>query len=195
MRTHPNPDKIDMVMNRLEEMIAGRIGSEIDFTEIFIKESHLTASEHAMKYTCKTVACHAGWLGYACLPPDDLEWEVHSRHLSPVDVTISHLTNFGYSQAAKRFTFVVFETVSEFFVDPGMVPRWADENPDLWGNPCGRDMFDGCGYMAFISTAGLEQATDYYSKNHPVDLPHIITHWRGVATRIREWEQAQLAVT
>lgn len=53
--------------------------------------------------------------------------------------------------------------------------RWADQNPELWGNPWGAKMFGSDGYFAFNIKSPAISCT----------LQHIADHYREVAARIR----------
>lgn len=100
---------------------------------------------------CGTVACHGGWA--AVILVED------------VGNSCGH-----FLQGA--------QTLAEF-LRPGWgwydLEEWADDNPELWGNEYGVDMFNSDGYRAF----GFDEPGE-------CDLYDIAAHYRGVADRIEE---------
>lgn len=98
---------------------------------------------------CGTVACHAGWAGQVL--------GASNHYLSG-------------ARALGRFLCPWWGDV-----DGDDFPRWAYENPELWGNLHGRAMFTGGGYTAF----GFED--DECGKCNLLD---IAAHYRKVAERI-----------
>lgn len=142
---HPNPTKLREVAAKFREIYVNEKETKLDFGEAFVNQ-----------YGCKTVACHGGW---ACevlkegTPYDDGE----GFYADGVQLLGDYV--IGRTDMPRDF----------FRMD-----KWADENPNLWGNIEGIEMFSDIGYMAFDSTK--EDCT----------LLTIADWYDAVATRIEE---------
>lgn len=110
---------------------------------------------------CGTPGCHGGL--YAVI------------HMAPSELGLPHRGidfQAGANLMTEHLTGTVYDLdedgISEVLID------WASDNPKLWGNDCGTNMF--CHSSAFDSD-------DEY-----VSIAHIADHWEGVARRIRQAE-------
>lgn len=102
---------------------------------------------------CGSVACHGGWAGHVLdVPPTGRRTYFEKG----ADALAAHLFD---DPKASAYEFL----------------RWADQNPELWGNPWGAKMFGSDGYFAFNIKSPAISCT----------LQHIADHYREVAARIR----------
>lgn len=102
---------------------------------------------------CGSVACHGGWAGHVLSVPPTARRTYYERGADALGAYL--------------------------FDDPKAsgyhLLRWADKNPDLWGNPWGAKMFSSDGYFAFNIKSPAIGCT----------LLDIADHYREVAARIQ----------
>ena len=109
---------------------------------------------------CGTPACHGGWLAFAaskgCFP--SFRWEEDFALIYTRGSQVLHWL-CGWRHWGTEF-------------DQNPLPKWAKENPRLWGNEWGEKMF------------GLSNAPFNDDKIH-LTIKDIIAHYRGVVERLR----------
>lgn len=115
-------------------------------------KNHVVEMTYGEFNLCGTVACHAGWFGVASTNLNDF---CPSR--------------FWVSGAWRLAFHLGFESLMA-------LRRWADENPDIWGNSFGTYMFH--------QMRAFNRSTDARS-----DLERIAHHWIGVAERLAKLEE------
>ena len=151
-------DKLEIVANALEQA-ATETEAVLDFPS-----ADVTVEEGP---TCKTIACHGGWLStLPCFA--GLEVEV----FMPDDYSIgaAYISKFlGLYEAGED---------GRFWDDDDLFRMWAHQNPTLWGNEDGETMFSSGGALAFRTLAG-----EVVTNN--VTLETIVNRYRGVANRVR----------
>lgn len=104
---------------------------------------------------CGTILCHGGW------------YTVASCILLPF---ISASYERGADKMARHLG----------FKDMIGLQRWANKNPEIWGNRYGGDMF--CSKSAFFGKRTLSEEDTKFS------LQTIINHWKGVYQRLYDLE-------
>ncbi len=115
------------------------------------------------KPTCNTPGCHAGLISIVAKDLPELQ-EIHKIHL--------YLTNRVGCQSNYHYS-IWADTLAEFlgFVDKRDLRVWAKDNPKLWGNRDGYNMF--CSFFAFT-----------YDLNKQLTHRDIINHWKQVLKNI-----------
>ena len=161
----PTPENIRLVANNLESMITDSENLEISMGEMTIYKE---------RRTCKTIACHAGFyeLQFAlknkekyCFEDDDIE-----------NVERSYLSE---NSDKERKDWIVYEHGAKRIAqDLGFrgkqdLKNWAHNNPKLWGNKYGFNMFTSQQAFNGVNKGGLT-------------LNNIVKHWRNVADRIEK---------
>jgi hypothetical protein len=119
--------------------------------------------------TCGTPGCHAGLIS------------IVAKDLTEMKDTYKRLLILKLGIKCNNFALYSFhiwaDTLTDFlgFKDRFGLMDWARDNPKLWGNKRGDDMF--CSHLAF---------TDYEDK----EITHrdIINHWKQVLKNIEEEE-------
>lgn len=101
-------------------------------------------------YSCTTIACHAGWFAIA-------------REKERVFDDLKNTYTYDFDHSA--------DEMARFlgFSDSLALKNWTVDNPKLWGNGFGRDMF--CSWDAFGG------------RNYEMTLKTIGLHWLKVAGR------------
>lgn len=125
-----------------------------------IMENRVQINHH----TCGTVHCVAGWFCVAIKNDDP----IIKKRIEGNFCTFSD----GYRAMSEILG----------FRDVYRLETWAEDNPDIWGNEYGDNMF----YHLFAYN-GLQN----YTKN-PMTI--IIKHWEDVRDRIQEYERLQKSI-
>lgn len=119
---------------------------------------------------CQTVACVGGWYWLACYP--DSEFTQEPGYGFPVVHTargvIREFTS-GADLLARHLG----------FGNQAMMEDWAAENPDVWGND------DGCDLFCTTEAYGWDDYDNF-------DLPQVVLWLRGVAERMRDPSKREL---
>ena len=122
-------------------------------------------------FGCKTVACHGGW--YETIHQMKRADVAEPDKLKQRDSKLCEhgsATHIRFNDGAHRMAGDLgFDDMSE-------LARWAHRNPELWGNPCGGDMF--------FHAAAFGQASEHFG------MDVLASHWHGVADRLAELESA-----
>ena len=179
---HPTPEACESVARTLETACdyLDKIGAppvlDMDSLEVF-------------RGNCKTLACHGGHFLLAHLI-EDPEAREHTNFReftgpTPLDheyfdlKTEGHWYNSwcdGATLMAERLGFRRDDKDTNSDIQERLV-TWAEENPDLWGNENGSEMFQ---HAAAFSK-------DCSRKNEDA-VRNIAKHWRAVGERIRASE-------
>lgn len=151
--THPKSEDVLKVIENFK-LIPERKRMEKDSLDMM--EPDVTSYGHA----CGTVHCHAGW--YAA---------VNIKKFP----SLSHLTFFDGANLLTRDIFPELNEIdqSTLYVDRNL-PKWATDNPQIWGNEDGGTMF--CDEYAF-----------YHETKRPEgakSVQDIIDHWQEVYERL-----------
>jgi len=105
-----------------------------------------------LKPECNTPGCHAGWVEIA------LGIRNSGR-------------NYHFLESAERLAiFLGFDSHRQ-------LKYWAEDNPKIWGNEQGADMFG--------SPLAFSQLKDSF----PAQI--LVDHWRGVGERLKKHEEVQ----
>jgi hypothetical protein len=116
-----------------------------------VQENHLAMHQGAVNtdgYKCGTIHCHAGWYAIAACDISKPLMFVHGSHQLAQDLGFAHHLHLRL---------------------------WARDNPEIWGNEHGTQMF--IDKQAFESESRLEGAQN---------LQDIIDHWSEVQSRLTE---------
>ena len=124
--------------------------------------SRRVASSLGNAHKCGTTHCHAGWYLLAC------EWDGVSDYLKGSGVSFEVGAHRMMRDTGMRPEGLVGS------LSGGLV-EWAEDNPEIWGNPWGEDMFF------------CERAFGCTKDN--ITLEKIVDHWRGVAARLKAKEE------
>lgn len=148
---HPTKEAVIKIASVFEEL-ASTETNKVQMSRVNIERTE-----------CGTVACHAGWYAFNHLS-NKFKWhkyhELDEREfLSAIDRHISWRD--GSDLIAKDLGFTCMSDVE----------KWAEENPDIWGNENGKFLFSS------NSAFGC-------SRNKKVTLVDIANHWKGVAERL-----------
>lgn len=122
------------------------------------KKGHLNMSEMRVKgddYQCGTVHCHGGWYTVATCKMD--------KHILFVE---------GAEKLARHLG----------FKSPHDLKLWAEENPKLWGNDNGYDMFGD--KLAFLNTELRPKGAK--------TLQDIVDHWTEVYKRVKKLKKKKV---
>ena len=127
---------------------------------------------------CGTFACHAGWYAFAQIEGMDFPgtWDPRPPYLSGMERYVDAdgcTVNFG--QGADWMAITAGFTRDGTMTPAEVLERWADDNPDLWGNAHGWSMFTSP--SAFLS---YEEQTE----NADMSLRTVAIHWEGVYERL-----------
>ena len=147
-------EKIKNVVKKFERILPLIDDQDaVDMTETKVS---VPMSKRRRGHYCGTVHCHAGWYALAC------EWDGGSPHLGDDP---DHVVDYRHGvRLLKR--------------DLGAAPDvWAEENPDIWGNDWGGEMFGSA--VAFGGPDGDPTLT----------VRKIVDHWKGVAGRMEAVER------
>ena len=184
---HPTPQAIREAMDRMEAaalkahgtgLVAMNYGTIQQGDGLYIDETHIDV--------CGTVACHGGWYALAAL--DGLEWEnpIPGEKGAAPDYLIRSPEECGYTGYIASYAWGADKLAQDLLGEGSSqydLQDWAHENPHLWGNEWGNDMFSGqSGPCAFGGSM--------FSDAFPLSV--VIDHWRAVADRIEalppDWE-------
>jgi len=155
---HPDPNKC----RELGMLFLGLVESEPP-------KCRVNMSKGVYK-SCGTSACHAGWFGVTQIKGAPKESRYRDGGLQTVD------ESFGYAGAASKMARFLGKS------DKLSLKNWAKNNPDLWGNDNGEQMF-----------------SDSVSRGNPflpgqplrdIKLKDIAMHWFAVGDRIEQRLQA-----
>ena len=115
------------------------------------------------KPMCDTPGCHAGLISIVAKDLPELQ-EIYENHIY-FSEGCENERDYHYSLWA--------DTLAEFlgFVDKRDLRAWAKDNPKLWGNKEGYNMF--CSFFAFT-----------YDLNKEITHIDIINHWKQVLKNI-----------
>ena len=144
--THPKPSDIHKAMDLLQRVVAREKLPFLDMSEIEI--NHLGE--------CGTIACHGGWYAYA-----KMRQEREGEYI-PMKGPIYSL---GFWIGANSLA------VDLGFEDRQELEDWAHDNPEIWGNYFGHDIF---------------VFTRAFGDDDDLTIHDIIDHWRNVADRIED---------
>ncbi len=124
--------------------------------------------ESGEKPTCDTPGCHAGLISIVAKDLPELQ-DIHKKYRIGARVNPDYYNFNSWSNALAIFLGVVCR---------GNLERWAENNPKLWGNKYGGDMF--VFDIAFIDD------TKAYIDDLAKQLTHrdIINHWKQVLVNI-----------
>lgn len=128
----------------------------------------------AKSHYCGTVHCHAGWylLGK--------KWNLHSQFLTHYNIFKKALgiqRPYSYSDGAEEMAKDLGFNEREELED------WAENNPSIWGNEFGINMF-------FEECAFTGRIFNYCETDTPtITLKDIIKHWKGVHDRLEKLEK------
>lgn len=125
-------------------------------------DKHLDMRESAVNYnhTCGTIHCHGGWYAVAVC---DVRGR---RNVSFID---------GAAEMARELGFYHPDNHAAL----SMLSMWAYQNPKIWGNERGGDMFGS--KLAFTHPVKRRCGAE--------NLQHIIDHWEEVYERVKELEE------
>ena len=149
--------------------------SIVDMTTGFVHLSRESKDNDDDYHICGTVACHAGHYLFQTYLDKRKEMALNG-HLSLTTGVYdqngvrprSRIAGFSYSNGAQRMSEVLG------FDEYSMLEKWAYDNPKIWGNPNGLDMFNN------------KRAFGLYEVDEDLTLLHIYTHWLGVADRLEK---------
>ena len=148
---HPDPGAIRAAMDKLS------IINERESTSVNMGETEV------IKHSCRTIACHGGFYLLASV----IDNKVATWEKRPHDVADTLRINkqfAGFHEGAEMLA------ADLGFGSRELLEEWADHYRSLWGNRCGKNMFDS--------------AHAFGKYEVQVTLADIIAHWRGVADRI-----------
>ena len=141
------------------------------------------------KEDCKTTACHGGWIGLATLDPKQQDWQTYKATskltlaIIPQRIMDKYYVSWPlcewFEAGADVFAKMLFHTDD---CNHTAIYQWAYENPNLWGNKFGSEMFLENGYKSFGKFRTLNSKGELLTPQ--VTIKEIITHWLGVADRI-----------
>ena len=164
--THPTPENIRIVANRLESMMPECRYGDVDMS---VGDIHRNDNE------CGTVACHAGFyeLEHALRNKDSYFFYdddarchsyiyLHERRNNDTNTDCMVSWHDGANRMANDLGFITKEDLE----------IWAATNPELWGNDCGHAMF--------------QNRYAFKQEGRILKLADIITQWRNVADRIEK---------
>ena len=146
--THPRSEDVYKVAERFQSV--EDMPGEVDM----IKTS-------ALEGPCGTVACMAGWY-YLTMKEEDFKEMPGIFDIGPHD---------AYGIGAKSLAY------SLGFSNKDLLKKWADENPDLWGNEFGESMFSH--ELAYGKESSYEILT----------VKEIADHFFGVGNRLMAMEK------
>lgn len=156
-----DPDKLEEVADRLlatsENFRNGGKAAHVEFDAATIRAAGVASP-------CGTVACHAGWLAV-----------VFAEKGRP-DLA-SSMWGCGYQQGVRDMDDFLGISGARGRGTQWAFANWAHENPDLWGNTYGVEMYDSDGHYAFHKSASDE-----------VTLETVANWYKDVSKRIRESE-------
>ncbi len=145
-----NKDKLKEFVNALDEL-------SDDVKDWGVK------MESGEKPTCETPGCHAGLISIVAQDLPELQ-DIYKNHI--------YFTKVGGDESEYHYNIWV-DTLTDFlgFSEEKDLECWAKDNPKLWGNKFGRDMF-----MTAVAF------TDDTNKH----LTHIdiINHWKQVLVNL-----------
>ena len=152
--------------------------------ELFPDENTVRMDSPTIKRTagqppgCGTYACHAGWYAFAQIEGMDTPgtWDPRPRYLPGMERYVDadgNTVNFG--QGADWMAITAGFTRDGTMTPAEVLERWADDNPDLWGNAHGWSLFTSP--SAFLS---YEEQTE----NADMSLRTVAIHWEGVYERL-----------
>ena len=194
--THPTPAAIRKVADRLQTVLERYPEAQLEMSQPSITRPK--------DHPCRTVACHGG---YYLISYED-EWLKDSTETpwviwngEPIvsrenEFLVAHSLNPELMPSYKRFDESPFDLGAEQmakdlgFSNHAVLEDWARDNPDLWGNSYGGDMFKD--EYAFIEDcddyedeyAFIEDCDDYEPVT--VTLFSVIEHWRRVGNRVEQ---------
>jgi hypothetical protein len=126
--------------------------------------------ESGEKPTCETPGCHAGLISIVAQDLPELQ-DIYKNHI--------YFTKVGGDESEYHYNIWV-DTLTDFlgFSEEKDLGCWAKDNPKLWGNKYGGDMF--VFDIAFIDD------TKAYIDDLAKQLTHrdIINHWKQVLVNI-----------
>ena len=137
-------------------------------------EAMLWFAESLSIKPCGTVACHGGWL-YVMAIEDELpgvcleSWERRVHLDNAFRHGARHIAQALKLRWLNRPTVYTGAVAAAVF----LLPAWAAQNPSLWGNSYGFEMFNCTGYRAF---GRIEKSCT---------LQTISEHYAAVAARVR----------
>jgi hypothetical protein len=111
---------------------------------------------------CGTPGCHAGLISIVAKDLPELQ-EIYENHIYFMSETEIFYKYYVWSDALAEFL---------GFVDKRDLRVWAKDNPKLWGNRDGYNMF--CSFFAFT-----------YDLNKEITHRVIINHWKQVLKNIQ----------
>jgi hypothetical protein len=144
-----------MNKNKLKELV-----NALDELSDDVKDWDVTM-ESGEKPTCDTPGCHAGLISIVAQDLPELQ-DIHKKYRIGARVNPDYYNFNSWGNALAIFLGVVCR---------GNLERWAENNPKLWGNKFGRDMFNS--WQAFTN-----------DKNKWLTHRDIINHWKQVLVNI-----------
>jgi hypothetical protein len=119
------------------------------------------------------LVCHSSLISIVAEELPELKGFHTRRYCSRCDF----MDNYHNNNNSNYAHHILANTLAEFlgFENPYALKRWAKDNPKLWGNKEGYDMF--CAYFAFT-----------YDLNKQITHRDIINHWKQVLKNIEEEE-------
>lgn len=178
---HPSSEACRKVAQRFRTMAE----EEGERTEVDMTMSNITRQPVSYQSEqCKTVACHAGFYVMARLAENRTEGREVGFFPHPMAPRIEglHYIKDGQPPAQPYVTGVIVQHSAGMhwiardlgFARYQDLIRWAEENPDEWGNPRGGEMF--------LTAAAFWPEEECYKMPH-IDLHVIADWWDAVAER------------
>lgn len=148
MRKHPKSEKVFELATFFHTIALTAKGTEA------VVDMGACGVDKPEKHLCGTPACHAGWFGA----------------FYPKRLPAGYGNYKGFGAYADQMGKMLG------LGDSNALEEWASENPLIWGNQWGDEMF------------GSSEAFGEF--NGEVTLQEIADHWYGVATRLAAIEKA-----